>query len=41
MLNVDMKKLFLDTKVTVNGGAVTADVDIDPWIFGVGVGYKF
>lgn len=39
--NADVKKLFLSTDVSVNGGAVTADVDLDPWIFGVGIGRKF
>ncbi len=41
LLNVDVKKVFLDTNVSINGGAITANVDIDPWIFGVGVGYRF
>ena len=40
-LNVDVKKIFLDTDVSVNHGAVNADADIDPWLFGVGVGYRF
>ncbi|TSE07263.1 OmpW/AlkL family protein [Aquimarina algiphila] len=45
-LNVDVKKLFLQTDVTVNatnalGATVGADVDINPWLFGFGVGYKF
>jgi len=40
-LNVDVKKLFIGTDVSINGGAITADVDIDPWIFGLDVGYKF
>ena len=40
-INVDVKKLFLSTDVSIAGGAVTADVDIDPWIIGLGVGYRF
>lgn len=40
-MNADVKKLFLNTDVKFNSGAVRADVDIDPWIVGVGVGYKF
>lgn len=40
-LNADVKRLFLDTDVELNDGAVRADVDVDPWIFGVGIGYKF
>ena len=40
-LNVDVKKLFLKTDVIINGGGVTADLKINPWIFGVGIGRKF
>ena len=40
-VNADIKKIFLSTDVSINGGAVTADVDLDPWIVGFGVGYKF
>jgi outer membrane protein len=46
-LNADVKKSFLDTEVTLHnvaGGAinrVTVDHDLDPWIFSVGVGYRF
>jgi outer membrane protein len=40
-LNLDVKKLWLNTDVKVNGGALKADVDIDPWIVGIGVGYRF
>lgn len=42
-INADVKKLFINTDVTVQAGAATikADVDIDPWIVGLGVGYRF
>ncbi|MCP5381217.1 MAG: OmpW family protein [Kordiimonadaceae bacterium] len=40
-LNVDVKKLFLSTDASINGGAVTAHVKIDPWIIGAGIGKKF
>ncbi len=40
-VNADVKRLFLDTDVNINNGGVKADVDVDPWIFGMGVGYKF
>lgn len=40
-VNADVKRLFLDTDVSVNNGGVKADVDVDPWIFGMGIGYKF
>ena len=41
MLNLDVKKVFLDTTARLNDGAIVAKVDIDPWIFGVGFGYRF
>jgi len=42
-LNFDIKKIFLNTDVetTLAGTNIEADVDIDPWIIGVGVGYRF
>jgi outer membrane protein len=46
-INVDTKRLFLSTDVTVDatnlvpGLVVPAEVDIDPWLFGIGVGMKF
>jgi outer membrane protein len=39
--NLDVKKLFLNTKVSINAGAVTADVDLNPWVFGGGFAYRF
>ncbi len=41
LFNVDVKRVWLNTDVQINGGGVTAAVDIDPWIFGVGFGYTF
>ena len=42
-LNVDVKKVFLDTTITTNvgGGPINVDADLDPWVFGIGVGYRF
>ena len=40
--NVDVKKVWLNTEVSIANGAVTAaDVDINPWLIGVGFGYSF
>ncbi|MEM0931293.1 MAG: OmpW family outer membrane protein [Bacteroidota bacterium] len=44
-LNIDIKRLFLSTDVTVDAtsalnATVDADVDINPWIIGFGVGIK-
>ncbi|MDX1948908.1 MAG: OmpW family outer membrane protein [Rickettsiales bacterium] len=40
-LNLDVKKIYLNTDVSINNGAIRGDVDLDPWVFGVGVTYKF
>jgi len=41
MLNADVKKIYLKTKATVGGPAATATVHLDPWVVGLGVGYRF
>jgi outer membrane protein len=43
MLNIDVKKLWLSTDVKVQplAGVTTADLDIDPWIVGIGIGRRF
>ncbi|MDD9912237.1 MAG: hypothetical protein OXR68_04850 [Alphaproteobacteria bacterium] len=38
--NMDLKKIYLNTDAKVNG-SVTADVDLDPWILGIGFSYRF
>lgn len=42
-VNVDVKKLMLSTKASMWAGAtrIQANVDIDPWIMGAGIGYRF
>ena len=39
--NADVKKLYHTTDLSVSDGAVTAKVDLDPCIFGVGAAYRF
>lgn len=39
-LNVDVKKTWMSVDATVNN-AITADIDVDPWLVGVGLGYRF
>jgi outer membrane protein len=39
-LNADIKKIWINTDVTLNGTDV-GDVDINPWVVGVGVGYRY
>ncbi len=45
VVNADVKKIWINTKADVtlagSGSHVTADTDINPWVVGVGVGYKF
>lgn len=44
--NADIKKIWINTDVTVDfstalGATVNADVDINPTVVGIGLGYKF
>jgi len=39
--NMDVKKIYMQTDVSINGGGVTADVNLDPWVFGAGFAYRF
>jgi outer membrane protein len=41
VINVDVKHIFLDTTAKLNGGAIKADVSLDPTIVAFGVGYRF
>ena len=43
-VNVDVKKIWINSDATVTlvgGSKVNADADINPWVVGVGLGYKF
>jgi outer membrane protein len=40
-INLDVKKLFLNTSITASSGAVRAKASLDPWLIGVGVGLRF
>lgn len=40
-LNLDVKKVWFDTGATINGGALTSDVNLDPWVVSLGFGRKF
>lgn len=41
LLNVDAKKILLRPDVSVNSGAVTARANLDPWVVGASVRYRF
>jgi len=38
MVNFDVKKIWISTDAS---GAASGGVDVDPWVYGVGVGFKF
>ena len=42
-LNLDVKKVWMNTEATwtTPTGPIVADVDLDPWIVSVGLGYRF
>ena len=41
-VNIDVKKVFVDTDIHVNDGTIKADgTDLDPLIVGFGFGYRF
>jgi outer membrane protein len=39
--NVDVKKIFFDTKATDTTNGVKSKVKLDPWVVSAGVGYRF
>lgn len=43
LINADVKKIWLnlDADVTSVAGKIDADIDVDPWVIGFGVGYRF
>jgi len=42
-MNLDVKYVQIETTATITGGALAGnvDVDINPWVFGVGIGTRF
>ncbi len=47
MFNAQVRYIDIDTEATVDGptalsvGKTKVDVDVDPWVYMVGLGYKF
>ncbi len=44
LVNADIKKVWIDTDVEINAGTGYVKIDelnINPWVFGIGVGKKF
>lgn len=40
-INIDARRIWINSEVSLNNGAIRADVDIDPWVIATGVGYRF
>jgi outer membrane protein len=40
-VNLDVKKIFFRTNASINAGALKSHVQLDPWVFSAGVGYRF
>lgn len=40
-LNVDVKKVWVDVDASVNNGAIKGEVELNPWILGAGISYRF
>lgn len=39
--NMDIKKIWVDVDASVNSGAITGEVELDPIVAGVGIAYRF
>ncbi len=39
--NLDVKKVFFTTDAVINGGALKSSVDLNPWVYSIGIGRKF
>ena len=38
LLNADVKKIWLNTDVS---GAANGTIDLDPWVYALGIGFRF
>jgi outer membrane protein len=41
LANFDIKKVFVTTNASIDGGALKSSVDLNPWVFSIGIGRKF
>ena len=39
--NIDVKKVFVTSDASVDGGVLKSKVDLNPWVFSIGLGRKF
>ena len=40
-VNFDVKKIYLDIDASLNNNTITSDIDLDPWVIGSGISYRF
>lgn len=40
-VNFDVKKIWLNLDAKVTAAGTSASVDLDPWVIGTGIGYRF
>lgn len=40
-LNMDIKKIFVDVNATLSNGTIRSNLDVDPWVVGAGISYRF
>jgi outer membrane protein len=40
-LNLDVKKIYVDSDASVNSNTINGDVHLNPWVVGAGVSYRF
>ena len=40
-LNADAKKVFTSTRANINNGALTSNVNLNPWVISLGIGRRF
>lgn len=40
-LNFDVKKIWVDVDASLNNDTITANVELNPWVVGAGVAYRF
>lgn len=40
-VNFDVKKIWVDVDASVNYGTITGELELNPWVIGTGVSYRF
>ncbi len=40
-VNLDVRRIWISTDVSINGGAINADVDINPYVVTAAIGWRF